>query len=60
MKHKLFNTTIEPGDINYCERGGDHRQLVREARVDRMRKEKDVDQSAVVCARCIRAISLKI
>jgi hypothetical protein len=60
MKHQLFNTTIELGSIDYCSMGGDHHKLVAEARWDRIKKEKNVDESAVVCARCIRAISLKI
>jgi hypothetical protein len=60
MKQKLFGTAIEPGDIHYCQMGSDHVKLVHEARAERMRLEKDVDNSSVVCARCIRAISLKI
>ena len=61
MKHRLFGNTIEPGDINYCRAtGSDHRGLVEEARNERRRLEKDVDNSSVICARCVRAIPLKV
>jgi hypothetical protein len=43
----------------YCERGGDHRDLVDRARADRRRLGHDVDESAVLCVRCMKAISLK-
>jgi hypothetical protein len=43
----------------YCDRGGDHRELVDRARSDRRRLGHNVDDSAVLCVRCIKAISLK-
>ena len=43
----------------YCDRGGDHRELVDRARTDRRRLGHDVDDSAVLCVRCMKAISLK-
>jgi hypothetical protein len=44
----------------YCARGGDHRQLVDGARADRNRFGHDVDESAVLCIRCLRAIPLTL
>jgi len=43
----------------YCERGGDHRELVNRARTDRMNLGHNVDESAVLCVRCMKAIGLK-
>ena len=44
----------------YCERGGDHRELVDHARTDRQRFGHNVDESAVLCVRCMKAIPLKV
>jgi len=60
MRHELFGKKIERGTIDYCAMGGDHRGLVKEARADRIRMEKDVDNSSVICARCVRSIPLKV
>jgi len=43
----------------YCERGGDHRELMERARGDRRRLGHNVDESAVLCVRCMKAIPLK-
>ena len=43
----------------YCERGGEHRDLVDRARTDRRRLGHNVDESAVLCVRCMKAIPLK-
>jgi hypothetical protein len=43
----------------YCERGGDHREFVARASADRRRLGHNVDESAVLCLRCMKAISLK-
>jgi hypothetical protein len=43
----------------YCDRGGDHRELVDRARTDRRRLGHNVDESAVLCVRCMKAIPLK-
>ena len=43
----------------YCDPGGDHRELVDRARADRRRLGHDVDESAVLCVRCMKAIPLK-
>ena len=50
---------IELGSEAYCERGGDHGELVRGARSDRLRLGHNVDESAVLCVRCMKAIVLK-
>jgi hypothetical protein len=50
---------IELASEPYCERGGDHRELVNRARVDRRKLGHNVDESAVLCVRCMKAISLK-
>ena len=43
----------------YCERGGDHNDLVDRARMDRSSLGHNVDESAVLCVRCMKAIPLK-
>ena len=43
----------------YCERGGDHSEWVDIARADRRRLGHNVDESAVLCVRCMKAIPLK-
>ena len=43
----------------YCDRGGDHHELVDRARTDRTRLGHNVDDSAVLCVRCMKAIQLK-
>jgi hypothetical protein len=49
---------IEVGDVTYCERGGDHGELVRGARSDRALLGHNVDESAVLCMRCLKAVRL--
>ncbi len=43
----------------YCDRGADHRELVEVARIDRRNLGQNVDESAVLCVRCMKAIPLK-
>jgi len=43
-----------------CERGGDHRRLVMDARLDCLARAVNPDERFVVCGRCVKAISLKI
>ena len=65
--YQLMNTqTIELDGFEielvselYCERGGDHRELVERACSDRRRLGHNVDESAVLCVRCMKAIPLK-
>jgi hypothetical protein len=44
----------------YCDRGGDHRELVDRARNDRRKLGHNVDESAVLCIRCMKAIPLTV
>jgi hypothetical protein len=50
---------IELASELYCDRGGDHRELADRARTDRRRLGHNVDESAVLCMRCMKAIRLK-
>jgi hypothetical protein len=56
---ELEGFEIEFGSELYCERGGDHRELVDRARIDRRRLGHNLDDSAVLCVRCMKAIPLK-
>ena len=56
---ELEGFEIELASELYCDRGGDHRELVNRARTDRRRLGHNVDDSAVLCVRCMKAISLK-
>ena len=56
---ELEGFEIEVASELYCERGGDHSELVDIARSDRRRLGHNVDDSAVLCVRCMKAIPLK-
>ena len=56
---ELEGFEIELASELYCDRGGDHRELVDRARIDRRRLGHNVDESAVLCVRCMKAIPLK-
>ena len=56
---ELDGFEIELASELYCDRGGDHRELVDRARVDRTRLDRNVNESAVLCVRCMKAIPLK-
>jgi hypothetical protein len=56
---ELEGFEIEVASELYCERGGDHSELVNIARRDRRRLGHSVDESAVLCVRCMKAIPLK-
>jgi hypothetical protein len=49
---------IEIASELYCERGGDHRELLDRARTDRKQLGQSLDESAVLCVRCMKAIPL--
>jgi hypothetical protein len=51
---------IELASELYCERGGDHSELADIARTDRRRLGHNVNESAVLCVRCMKAIPLKV
>ena len=56
---ELDGFEIEIASELYCDRGGDHRELAERARTDRSRLGHNVDESAVLCMRCMKAIALK-
>jgi hypothetical protein len=56
---ELDGFEIEIASELYCDRGGDHHELAERARIDRMRLGHNVDESAVLCVRCMKAIRLK-
>ena len=56
---ELDGFEMEVASELYCERGGNHRELVDIARTDRRRLGHNVDESAVLCVRCMKAIPLK-
>ncbi len=56
---ELEGFEIELATELYCDRDGDHRELVDRARTDRRRLGHNVDDSAVLCVRCMKAIPLK-
>ena len=56
---ELDGFEIELASELHCDRGEDHRELVDRARSDRTRLGHNVDESAVLCVRCMKAIPLK-
>ena len=56
---ELDGFEIELASELYCDRGGNHHELVDRARTDRTRLGHNVDDSAVLCVRCMKAIALK-
>ena len=56
---ELQGFEIELASELYCDRGGDHCDLVARARADRRKLGHNVDESAVLCVRCMKAISLR-
>ena len=57
---ELEGFEIELASELYCERGGDHRELVDRARLDRTKLGHNVDESAVLCVRCMKAVPLRV
>ena len=57
---ELEGFEIELASELYCDRGGDHRELVDRARMDRRRLGHNIDESAVLCVQCMKAVSLKV
>jgi hypothetical protein len=56
---ELEGFEIELASELYCDRGGDHLDLVDRAHTDRKKLGHNVDESAVLCVRCTKAIALK-
>jgi hypothetical protein len=50
---------IEVASELYCDRGGNHHELADRARTDRKQLGHNLDESAVLCVRCMKAIPLK-
>jgi hypothetical protein len=57
---KVFGESIRVTEELDCERGGDHRKLIAEARVDYLNRGTLPDDKFVLCGRCVKAVSLKI
>ena len=57
-KIKIDGLEIQLASEFHCQRGGDHRELTDRARVDRERLGGDLEGSAVLCVRCMKAIPL--
>ena len=56
---ELDGFEIEIASELYCDRGADHRELVGRARSDRKSLGHNLEHSAVLCVRCMKAIPLK-
>lgn len=56
---ELDGFEIEIASELYCDRRADHHELADRARTDRSRLGHNVDESAVLCVRCMKAIPLK-
>ena len=56
---ELDGFEMEVASELYCELGGDHCELADRARADRRRFGHNVDESIVLCVRCMKAIPLK-
>ena len=56
---ELDGFEIEVASELYCDRGGNHHELADRARTDRKQLGHNLDESAVLCGRCMKAIPLK-
>ena len=56
---ELDGFEIEVASELYCDGGADHRELVSRARIDRKQLGHSLDEAAVLCVRCMKAIPLK-
>jgi hypothetical protein len=50
---------VEIAGHGVCDRSGAHRELVSAARLERRALGHDVENSAVLCMRCLKAVPLK-
>lgn len=57
---QVFGQQIVITDEVECSRGGDHRKLISDARVDYLNRAVHPDDKFALCGRCVKAISLKI
>ena len=56
---ELDGFEIEIASELYCDRGADHHELASGARIDRKQLGHSLDEAAVLCVRCMKAIPLK-
>lgn len=57
----VFGTKAEVTTERQCTRSDqDHVLLRNEARVDRQKNNFNVDDSFVICMRCVKAVSLRV
>ena len=56
---ELDGFEIEVASELYCDRGGNHHELADRTRTDRKQLGHNLDESAVLCVRCMKAIPLK-
>jgi len=57
---ELEGFEIELASQLYCDRGGDYLELADRARTDRRKLGHNVDDSAVLCVRCMKAVPLRV
>jgi hypothetical protein len=57
---ELFGQSVKVTEAMECVRGGDHRRLVLEARIDYVKRAMSPDDKFALCGRCGRAVSLKV
>ena len=57
---KFLGQIVEVTELMDCARGGDHRKLVLDARVDCLNRGMVPDERFVICGRCVKAVSLKV
>jgi hypothetical protein len=57
---QVFGEQVHITDEMECMRGGDHRRLIADARVDYLNRGTLPDDKFALCGRCVKAVSLKI
>lgn len=57
---KVFGESVQITEEMECMRGGDHRKLIADARVDYLNRSVLPDDKYGLCGRCGKAISLRI
>lgn len=57
---QVFGQQISITEEMDCQRGGDHRKLIADARVDYLNRSTLPDDKFALCGRCVKAVSLKI
>jgi len=57
---EIDGVEVEVAAEIYCDRSGDHRELVDRARADRRKHGHNVDDSAVLCMRWVKVIPLRV